>query len=121
MSDDLEQRIREDFESQCEQYGKCPDLEVDAEHWYRLGFRAALPRWIPAVSAPIGEPCLIVINGVLQHITYMRDSADDIIIDWFEPFYFGDCDDDPVDITDVDCCCMLSELIPTPPEREELE
>lgn len=34
-----------------------------------------------------GEPVLIKTNGVLQHITYILDGADDVP-DWFEPCHF---------------------------------
>jgi len=39
-----------------------------------------------------GEPVLIIINGVLQYITYFRD-GDDHVPDWFEPYFF-DHDDE---------------------------
>lgn len=36
---------------------------------------------------PYGVPVLIKSNGVVQHITYMRDGFDDEP-DWFEPYFF---------------------------------
>ena len=39
-----------------------------------------------------GEPILVVINGVVQKVTYCRDGSDDSE-DWCEPFHFDheDC------------------------------
>ena len=37
------------------------------------------------------EPVLIVVHGIAQKITYIRDGADDTE-DWFEPLYFNDHD-----------------------------
>ena len=34
-----------------------------------------------------GKPVLIVIRGIVQDVTYMRDGADDCD-DWFEPYFF---------------------------------
>lgn len=34
-----------------------------------------------------GEPVLVVANGFVQSITFMRD-GDDHCQDWYEPFYF---------------------------------
>lgn len=34
-----------------------------------------------------GEPVIISIKGVVQHVTYMLDGADDVP-DWFEPYFF---------------------------------
>lgn len=49
--------------------------------------------WIDtSVKLPAyGSPVLIVINGVVQHITYMLDGADDVP-DWFEPYRDNDLD-----------------------------
>lgn len=41
---------------------------------------------------PYGAPVLLKINGVVQHITYTLDGADETP-DWFEPFYFDHGDD----------------------------
>jgi len=35
-----------------------------------------------------GEPVLIKVNEVIQHITYMLDEADDA--QWFEPYHYHD-------------------------------
>ena len=34
-----------------------------------------------------GEPLILRVKGVVQHITYMLDGADDFK-DWLEPYYF---------------------------------
>lgn len=47
-----------------------------------------------------GDPVLIVGNGVTQHVTYMRDGADDEP-DWFEPYFFDHDDDFKVDLNKV--------------------
>lgn len=37
---------------------------------------------------PYGAPVLIkTTSGTVQHVTYMRDGADDCA-DWFEPYHF---------------------------------
>ncbi|GGO89214.1 hypothetical protein GCM10011348_46440 [Marinobacterium nitratireducens] len=38
-------------------------------------------------SPDYGEPILVALNGVWQHVTYMRDGADDCE-DWVEPYHF---------------------------------
>lgn len=50
---------------------------------------------------PYGAPLLIKINGVVQHITYMRDGADDEL-DWFEPYFFRHEDIDKLPLHKVD-------------------
>lgn len=41
---------------------------------------------------PYGAPVLIKINGVVQHITYTLDGADETP-DWFEPYHFDSEDE----------------------------
>lgn len=36
-----------------------------------------------------GCPVIISIMGTVQHVTYMRDGADDCA-DWFEPYHYED-------------------------------
>ncbi|VXA55356.1 conserved hypothetical protein [Acinetobacter proteolyticus] len=47
--------------------------------------------WISAEDKwpKYGETILIVVNGVVQNITYFRDGSDDTA-DWCEPFFFDD-------------------------------
>ncbi|UTD55916.1 DUF551 domain-containing protein [Halomonas sp. MS1] len=53
--------------------------------------KALLAGWISVHERlpEYGQPCLIVANGVVQHVTYMRDGSDDSA-DWFEPFHYED-------------------------------
>ena len=50
-------------------------------------------KFIPMEKRPAyGQPVLIKIKGIVQHITYVLDGADDTA-DWFEPYHF-DHDDE---------------------------
>jgi hypothetical protein len=35
-----------------------------------------------------GEPVIVVMNGVTQHVTYTRDGFDNEP-DWYEPYFFN--------------------------------
>ncbi len=73
-----------------------PDVEVN----YFLGAwkawqaaKASVVEWISIQDKwpERGDPVLLIVNGVVQQVTYFRSylNADD---DWFEPVYFeGDC------------------------------
>ena len=51
------------------------------------------PKWVSVEDKlpDYGQPILLKISGVVQHVTYMRDGGDDY--DWLEPFFY-DHDDD---------------------------
>lgn len=60
----------------------------------RIAELEAERRWIPIVDElpAIGQPVLLAINRVVQHETWMLDSADNemTLIYWFEPYGGGD-------------------------------
>lgn len=58
-----------------------------------------------------GKPVLIVINGIVQHVTYFRDGGDDQD-DWFETVHYEDCQIDAVDVTHW-------MPLPSPPTRSD--
>ena len=59
-----------------------------------------------------GDPVLLYSNNVIQHVTYMRDGADDVA-DWFEPYYFEHDDNCKVHSYSVDSWMPL----PEPPKE----
>lgn len=52
---------------------------------------AQVPKWISLEERlpEYGASVLLKIDGVVQHVTYMRDGSD-ISADWFEPFHYQD-------------------------------
>lgn len=53
-----------------------------------------------------GEPVLLVASGVVQHVTYMLDGADDVP-DWFEPYHFDHDDNMKMDWNQADAWCYV--------------
>lgn len=58
---------------------------------------------------PYGEPVLIKARGVLQHVTYMLECADDVP-DWFEPYHFEHDDDQNIAWNSVDSWALIDVL-----------
>ncbi len=62
-----------------------------------------------------GEPVLIVISSVTQHITYCLDGADEVP-DWFEPYHLEHDDELKVWHNNVSHWIYVDDL-PKPPKR----
>lgn len=56
-----------------------------------------------------GVPVILSINKVTQHVTYMRDGADESL-DWFEPYHY----DDKENALFIDYCSIDLDWIPLP-------
>lgn len=71
-----------------------PDMDFcnDMFDAFKAGYEAAkASQWISVEDElPVyGDPVLLKISGVVQHVTYMLDGADDSC-DWFEPYHYED-------------------------------
>ena len=67
--------------------------EIHEAHLMWQAAKASVVEWISIQDKwpERGDPVLLIVNGVVQQVTYFRSylNADD---DWFEPVYFeGDC------------------------------
>lgn len=60
---------------------------------------------------PYGDPILIALNGVWQHVTYTLDGADDCE-DWVEPYHFDHDDSCKIFWRSVTAWIPMNELPP---------
>jgi len=58
-----------------------------------------------------GEPVLLSIKGIVQHITYQLDGADEVP-DWFEPYNFDHADDLKLWYNNVDRWIYIDDIEP---------
>ena len=98
-------KVSEDLESQLS--GLKAENEALKQGWNDTG--KVLPTY--------GEPVVLSISGVVQHITYMLDGHDDTP-DWFEPYHFESEVSDKFLWNKADYWIYVDDL-PTPPSEGE--